>query len=254
MTETTIALIAAMPDETKPLLRRLGSYKTEKVGSFPCYRFALAGKTCCLVESGMGPRRAAAATRAVLAAASPRLVINFGFAGAVTAGPSTGDIVVAERILCCHERLFTEEGGISETLTDTLVSALATPGEKPFSLFRGTFVTTIEIASKKEVAQRLPAGTTYPSLEMETASVARITMEAQVPLVALRAISDDAAEELGFAIAEFTDNEMNLRLGKILLTVIRKPWIIPQLLRLARNTRKAGKNLAEAVQAAISVL
>lgn len=254
MSETTIALIAAMPEETKPLLRRLRTYRTDKLGDFPCYHFTLGGRECCLVESGMGPRRARAAAHALLTAVSPRLMLSFGFAGAVTPGPSVGDIVVAERILCCHERLFTEEAGISRTMTDTLISSLRQPDERAFSLFRGTFVTTTEIAAKKEVVRRLPSGTPYPALEMETAAVARITAEARVPLVALRAISDDATEELGFSIAEFTDKEMNLRLSKVLLTVTRKPWIIPQLLRLARNTRLAGENLAVAVETAIPAL
>ena len=42
---------------------------------------------------------------------------------------------------------------------------------------------------------------------------------------------------------------MKIRLVKVLLTVARKPWIVPQMLRLARNSKKAGENLALAVVA-----
>jgi len=82
---------------------------------------------------------------------------------------------------------------------------------------------------------------------METAAVAQVAAEGNVPLLALRAVSDGAGEELGFTIEEFTDREMNVRVGKVLLTVARKPWIVPQLLRLARNASIAGENLATAI-------
>jgi adenosylhomocysteine nucleosidase len=64
-----------------------------------------------------------------------------------------------------------------------------------------------------------------------------------MPLMAIRSISDGLDEELGFSMDEFMDNTMHVRVHKVLLTVARKPWIIPQLYRLSRNTRKAGKNL-----------
>jgi adenosylhomocysteine nucleosidase len=255
MPEATIALIAAMPEEIKPLLRRSGPVRRERLGGFPCYRFSSAGHPCCLVESGMGPRHAVTATRALLTAITPRALLNFGFAGAVTAGPTVGDIVVAERLLCLHERLFTEESGLSRALTEGLVASLAAAGGLGSArLFAGTFITSSKIVAKQELAGRLPADAPYPVLEMETAAIARVAAKAEVPLVALRAVSDAADEELGFAITDFTDADLNLRLHRILFTVARRPRIIPQLLRLARNSRHAGETLATAVETAIAGL
>jgi adenosylhomocysteine nucleosidase len=82
---------------------------------------------------------------------------------------------------------------------------------------------------------------------METAAVARIAAASGIPLVAVRAISDGADEELGFTIDEFTDREMNISAWKVLRTVAARPRIIPQLIRLARNADVAGRNLAIAV-------
>jgi len=98
-----------------------------------------------------------------------------------------------------------------------------------------------------ELAKQLPAGLINPVVEMETAAVARVAAKAKVPLLAIRAISDAADEELGFAITEFTDRTMRIKLWRVLLTVARKPWIVPQLLRLAANTRRGGKHLALAL-------
>ena len=83
---------------------------------------------------------------------------------------------------------------------------------------------------------------------METWAIAQIAAREEIPLLAIRAISDAAEEELGFSISEFTDNEMNIRICKILGTIARKPWIIPQLIRLAGNSRIAGRNLAVVIK------
>jgi len=68
-----------------------------------------------------------------------------------------------------------------------------------------------------------------------------------VPFLAVRGVSDDVGEELGFSISELTDARMRIRIGKVLKTVAGKPWIIAQMLRLAKNSGKAGKNLALAI-------
>ena len=255
MPETVIALIAAMPEETRPLLRRVGSYRTERLATFPLYRFTIAGRTCCLIESGMGPEHAAAAAGALLALVSPCLLLNFGFGGAVSAGPGIGDVVVAERVFCYVNGQFTEEPGLSRLPTDAIPTLPENDCRvKPFALLRGTFITTSEIVTKSVMAARLPAITGHPVLEMETAAVARAAATAGIPLIAVRAISDDAHEELGFAITDFTDGQMNLRLSRVLLAVARNPRLIPQLLRLSHNTGIAGRNLAATVEAVISGL
>jgi adenosylhomocysteine nucleosidase len=250
-----IGLIAAMPEEIKPLLRRIGAYAREECDGFEAWRFNLGRCEILLVRSGMGPERAAAATRALIAAARPEVLINFGFAGAVTKGTGLGDIVVADRILLYRERLFPEQpgnlAGIAEEVAGLLNRRL---GGKEMQIRRGTFVTATGIKNKREMAEQLPAWATNPVLEMETAAVAQAAYEGNVPLIAIRAISDGAEEELLFAIEEFTDRELNMRVGKVLLTVAEKPWIVPQLLRLAKNSRLAGENLAEVLKVLLEEL
>jgi adenosylhomocysteine nucleosidase len=254
MKESTIALIAAMPEETKPLLCRIGAYQSGKLAGFPLFRFTVASRRCCLIESGMGHARAARAATALVDTTQPDVLVNFGFGGAVEPGPTVGDIVVAQRLYCCHGRHFSEEAGIAQPLSDTLASSLAERlSSEQFSIHRGTFITATEILTKSVLRDRLPAGVTHPVLEMETVAVARIATRAGIPLVAIRAISDDAAEELGFAITDFTDADMNLKISRVLLSVAKNPRLIPQLLRLARNTRIAGANLAAAVEAAVGI-
>ena len=255
MAGKTIGLVAAMPEEIHPLLRRVGEFRRENVSGFILFRFTIGDRNVSLIESGIGAARAAQATGILIDTVSPGIILNFGFAGAVLAGPAVGDIVVADRLLFFNERLFTEQQGPPPGLSEKLTAMLGKGRTgSDFRIHRGTFINTGEIVAKRWLAGFLPDGTTNPVLEMETAAVARIAARAKVPLVAVRAISDAADEELGFSIGEFTDREMNIRAWKVLRTLAGKPRIIPQLFRLARNSKLAGENLAVAVMALLENL
>jgi adenosylhomocysteine nucleosidase len=255
MDHGVIGLIAAMPEEINPLLKRVGAYTRETIEGFAAWRFESSFRKIHVIRSGMGPENAANATRALIATTSPDLIINFGFAGAVTKGACVGDIAIAERILVNRKRQFQEQLGMLSDKAKVLVGILEVPFRcSEFNIRLGTFITAAEIKSKREIAELLPAGVVNPVLEMETAAVAETAREGNVPLIAIRAISDSADEELEFSIGEFTDREMNIRLGKVLMTVAKRPWIVPQLLRLARNSRLAGKSLATALPVLLKAL
>lgn len=255
MAQQTIGLVAAMPEETGPLLRRVGKSTRETIGGFDLYRFTIGGWNAAVIESGIGAERAAQATDLLIGAAAPDLILNIGFAGAILPGPAVGDIVVANRLLFFKERLFSEQPGLAADVTSEVISLL----EKictgvDFRIHCGTFITTGEIVNKRRLAGLLPDRTTNPSVEMETVAVARKAARAGIPLVAIRAISDGADEELDFSIEDFTGGGRNISAWRVLMTLARKPRIIPQLIRLARNSGRAGKNLAVALVALLEHL
>lgn len=245
MNTAKLGLVAAMPEEINPLLHLIGSYKKKKCGSFDCYRFDRHGKDVTLVRSGMGVSRAAAATKVLIETAQPSLIVNFGFAGAVTAGPKVGDLMLANQVFS-----YDGHGFSRPTSTADLARCLESSG---VSFHNSAFVTTLQITEKSTLAKMLPDGCLFPSVEMESAAVAEIAAEAGIPFAAIRAISDAADEELGFSLDEFTDQDLNIRISRVLRTVARKPWIIPQLLRLARNSRIAGNNLARGLEAVLKM-
>lgn len=245
MNSSTLGLVAAMPEEINPLLQLIGAHIKEKRGNFDCYRFDRHGKNITLIRSGMGVSRAAAATKVLVETAQPSLIVNFGFAGAVTAGPKVGDIMLAEQIL--------RYDGQSFSTTASTVALEAYLKDSGLRFHNSTFVTTLQITEKSTLAMMLPEGCLYPSVEMESAAVAEVAAEAGIPFAAIRAISDAADEELGFSLDEFTDHDLNIRISRVLKTVAKNPWIIPQLLRLARNSRIAGKNLARGLEALVGM-
>ncbi len=250
--QSDIGLVAAMQEEIRPLLRIVGRYQQESIGKQTVYRFTAGKHAVCLVQSGMGPTHATAATRLLIDTARPEIIINFGFAGALSPELKVGDIVLASRLLFLHERLFSEQQGLDQK-TNTLCSELLRKGD-PSIAHHAAFITTSRISSKKELVRLMPADIQQAVVEMETSAVAQVANKEGIPLIAIRAISDGAGEELGFSLDEFCNRELNLQIWRVLLSVVRKPWIIPQLVRLSRNSRHAGRCLSEAVSRILPAL
>ena len=236
-----------MKQEIGPLLQLVAPYRKESVGRYRLYRFMLEGREFCLAESGMGPAHAATATRLLIDSVQPHMIVNFGFCGGLTTEFRIGDLVLANRLLFCHDRLFSEQQGLAAGLIRE--SALILEAQAGIGHCQAAFVTTSRIMAKRDLASRLPAGIDRAVVEMETSAVAQVAGKEQVPLVAIRAVSDEADDELGFSLDEFCDGELNIRPWRVFRTVARKPWIIPQLIRLSGNSRRAGQRLAAALHA-----
>ena len=73
--QTVLGVVAAMPQEIAPFLRRVGSFDKESAAGFNLFRFRLAGASVVLIESGMGPSHAAAATRKLIEIARPGVIL-----------------------------------------------------------------------------------------------------------------------------------------------------------------------------------
>ena len=247
-----IGIIVAMQEEIRPLLKVVGSFLEKRLSRFTTYSFAVAGHEIIAVVSGMGPVNGTAATRLLVEHHHPELLIHAGFAGGITTGVEVGYIVLAHRVFTYENSEFQEQQGINVGLA-VHAAELLEPDIK-IRLLAGTFVSAAGITSKAHLAIALPPFSPVAVVEMETAAVIRVATEADTPLIAMRAISDGADEELGFTIEEITDSALQVRLGKVLITMARKPWIIPQLMRLAQNSRLAGVNLAAASEGLLEKL
>jgi len=240
-----------MPQEIAPFLRRISRYSKERMHGCNLYRFEMAGIPVALIESGMGPKHAAAATAALIASAAPSCLLNFGFAGGVLPGTAVGDLVLAERVLYLEDGRLNEMPPPDPRLTRLVAEALA---PAPLTLQQGTFVTAAVITNKTTLAGLLDAVVKHPMLEMETAALLQVAAAAGVPVVALRGVSDAAGEELGFSLEEFCDGELRISVPRVLKTIVMKPWIIPQLIRLSGNTKRAGESLALGAELALKAL
>jgi nucleoside phosphorylase len=242
-----IGLIAAMQEESDALLRRVNKPERIKVGPYRGFRFELAGRTCILVTSGMGVRRAAEATRLLIAEHHPQLLISFGIAGAVEPDLEIGDVVAAESFCQLEAGVPGPRqplAALPEAAREAVVRALAACNTH---FFIGTAVTT----SGTQLHHNDPNSLTHPILEMETAGIAQAAAGSNIPLLVLRAISDGPRAPIPFDLGEVMDADANMKIGVLLQAVIRNPKIILQSGQLMQNSRLAEENAAAAVIAAL---
>ena len=240
-----IVIMTAMPEEYRAVAISLKAAGATQVGTVQAGHFRSATHEFLLVESGMGFRNAARGAKRLVDTERPDLLISAGFCGAIAPELQAGDVVVAEKVVIVTDGGYQE---VSVPLSPIGANFIARQSVEGRGVVGGTFVSTSAITSKSHLAGVLSGHYLNPVVEMESGAIALAAAENNIPLLAIRTVSDTAAEELGFSLDDFCDAEMlRIRPIKVLFTMLRKPWIIPQLVRLARSSRTAAENLTTAL-------
>ena len=243
----TIGLIAAMSQESAALLRCVGKRERTRLGPLRGFRFQLAGQDCLLVTSGMGLERAAQATRALLEAINPQLLVSFGIAGAVHDDLNIGDVVNARNV-CLLEKgvpgLLLPLKALTETAWKAAAQALQPRGAR---LLQGTAITT----RGSQVTPQQAGELSNPVLEMETIGIARVAAEKGIPLISLRAISDGPQAPIPVDLETLMDEEYHYRIGAMIRMILRRPRILLQSRQIVQNSSIAAQNAANALVAAL---
>ena len=241
----TIGIISAIPQETEALHRHVGQWERIPLGQLRAYRFRLSERDCLLIESGMGIKRAAHAARALLEVANPCFLVSFGVAGAVEDDLHIGDVVLSRTTCILDQGLpgqFHHLASLSDTAWQAVAQALELRGVR---LYLGTAITT----PGSQMILSGAATIEHPVLEMETAGIAQVMEEQGIPFLSIRAISDCPREPIPFDLNGTTDEDGNLRLGRLIRMVVHQPKILFQSRRLLRNVRSAADNAAIALVA-----
>lgn len=239
-----IGIITAMPDETKAVLKSAERRTRSTTSGRSICHCQIAGHDIVLAESGMGLLNAGWGAMST-SRETPDLLISAGFGGAVLPGLAVGDVVAAEQVMQFHDSVFEQ--------TEVGFFGLNSAADQ-LSFNRGCFISCDLILNKRSLAGQLPEGTRNPLVEMESAAVARVAASLGIPFLGIRVVSDPWDEELGFTMDEFCDDAMRIRPARVLATIIKRPHIVPQLIRLARNSRVAAKSLAKAMNALLQTI
>jgi adenosylhomocysteine nucleosidase len=244
----TIGLIAAMTQESQALLHRVEHWKRGRVGQPPVYSFEISGQACLLVTSGMGVKRAREATQLLVDTYAPHLVISFGIAGAVEEDLEIGDVVLPEGYYQFENGVLGERTSLAawpSPAREAAAEALSIHGRR---VYAGTAITTSGAQVDRSQLGDLP----HPVLEMETAGIAQVARAHGLPLFSLRAISDGPRAPIPVDLGQVMDEQANLRVGKLLVALLRHPAIIFQAGRMIRNTEIAASSAAISLLAALS--
>jgi adenosylhomocysteine nucleosidase len=225
---------------------------TQRFADAPCPAFLCDhdGRSALIIETGVG---AARTVRAVDWLASeprlgdrlyqPSMLLMAGFAGALQASVSVGDLILAKEVVDL-------DGNFWSAIMN---SAPITPDSSPtkraggaIDWKRGKVLTSNRFVGDPD--EKLALGMKHQALavDMESAAFARRSHEHGVPWVCLRVVSDDVHVPFTVEVAELVEDG-RVKLGRVLSLLARKPWLLPKLLRLERQTRHAARRLAQGV-------
>lgn len=239
-----IGIITAMPEETGAVIRAIGKVHLRRLDRLTVRHGAHFGHEIMIAEAGMGFTNASATAVNLIVDTNPDMLVSVGFCGGISPELRVGDVVVALGLTVVTEHILDTVPIEILAAIQQLAASRAVDGCR---VFGGLFVSTPVIVPKGRLAAMLPADASFPVVEMESAAIATVALHQNIPFAGIRSVSDPLDEEFGFSLDEFCDDRMRIRIPKVLLTVARKPRIIPQLVRLARNSRIAEVALARTI-------
>ncbi|MCI0683124.1 MAG: hypothetical protein L0Y71_13565 [Gemmataceae bacterium] len=219
-------------------------YRVDRpVADAPCAAFlcSAGSRRIVVLESGVGggPTRRALdwlLNRPTIDEApfTPSFVLCAGFAGALHASVSVGDVILANEVVDLDGQRW------------SAVESIPPPPLRGGRLRGGRLLTSSRFVG--DPAEKLALGEQHGALavDMESAAFARRCHERGVPWACLRVISDDVSVPFTTEVAGLVEDG-RVRPGRVLSLLLRKPWLVPKLVRLARQTRLAARRLADAV-------
>jgi adenosylhomocysteine nucleosidase len=241
-------LIAAMPQESQALLRRLSGWERTRVGPLRGYHFQIGIYDCLMVQSGIGVKRAVQAANWLLQASNLQWLASFGIAGAASEDLQIGDVVIAGNT-CTLERGFIGPLMPLATLSETARMAVAQAMHaRAARLVSGTTVTT-------RGSQWIHPGQVEllnPVLEMETWGIAGVAAERSVPLLSLRAVSDGPLAPIPLDLEQVYDDEYHLRFGQLLKITLQQPGLLLKTRTVMQNIQIAADQAAIALLALLA--
>jgi adenosylhomocysteine nucleosidase len=214
---STIAIVAALEREVRPLIRGWRAREREHEGR----RLRFFEKDpLVIVCGGIGAEASRRAAAAVIALYSPRCVYSAGFAGALNSTLHVGDVIRPARVINAGD-------GSSLSLADG----------------NGVLVSFGSVANPEQKA-KLWESYSAQAVDMEAAAVARAAESRGVEFRAIKVISDP--RDFVFpAMEKFVDADGRFSEPRFALFAAVRPWLWPQIARLMRNSRRAAEALCD---------
>jgi len=210
-----VAIVAALEREVRPLIKEWRLSEKEFAGR----RFRFFEKDdFILVCGGIGANATRRAAEAVIAIYAPDMVYSAGFAGALDPALRVGDVVQPRRVV---------NGGDGSSVN-------LDQGE-------GTLVSFGSVANPAQKA-KLRDSFAGDAVDMEAAAVARAAEGRGTRFAVVKAISDEF--DFSFpSIERFIDSNGQFLAGRFAWFTALRPWLWPQVARLARNSNRASLTL-----------
>ncbi len=230
-----IGIVVALPNEARTITRaRLRMGDIVAVGDYAL-----------LALSGMGALRATAAAQA-LARRRVSGLVSWGVAGGLDPALRSGRLLLPKRVIADDTRSYIVDAAWRWRLEQLLAGPEAPAG--------GVLLGSERILDTPDAKHDAFCTTHASAVDMESAAIAEVARQEQLPFVAIRAIVDVASEALPAIAMAAIDDAGRLRLGRLLLQLLSKPSDLLRLITLARQFGRARAALTAAARACAAEL
>jgi adenosylhomocysteine nucleosidase len=223
---TRTAIIAAMPGELKPLVRRWQHWRLNGVDLWRWRFLDEKGDQSEWIAAcaGAGVDRAAIAFAEVEKLGPIDKAISTGWAGALRAELAPGQACDVSAV-------------IDARTGERFVAAVP--------LLDCCLVTNSRVADAHE---KLRLAETYSAalVDMEASAIARLAQMRGIPFYCTKGISDGYTDQLP-DFNRFISSNGRFQLVRFTLFALLRPWRWPALIRMGENSKKAAQNIAESL-------
>jgi adenosylhomocysteine nucleosidase len=216
---TRVAIIAAFPDELKPLVRGWPHSSRNNVRFWAQRDSEEEWIAAC---AGAGQQAATRAFAAIEDGGPIDLLFSVGWVGALTPelAPGTAHNVAGVIDIRTGERFRCDAGA----------------GE----VWLATSPKVADAAEKRRLAAAYGAGL----VDMEAAGIARLAQMRGIPFYCVKGISDGYKDKLP-DFNRFIASDGQFELARFIVFVLVRPWHWPALVRMGENSRMAARGIRE---------
>lgn len=217
-----VAIVAALEREVRPLVKTW--HVSEKEHEGRRFRFFESGEVV-LVCGGIGAGAARRAAEAVITLFGPTMIYSAGFAGALDKRLGVGDVVRPNVVINAGDGSRITLNGREGILVS--FDAIASPTQKV----------------------KLRDSYAADAVDMEAAAVGRSAELKGIEFAAVKVISDAVDFEFP-SLERFVDSEGRFSEGRFAVFAALRPWLWPQIAKLAQNSNRASRSLCAYLRAA----
>jgi len=242
-----IGIISAMTVEMEYLKDHMTNITEYNIGDTVYYSGRLQGKDIVLVSGGVGKVYNAASTAVLITRFNPRAIIFTGIAGGVKEGIKTLDVVIANGLVQ-HDYgnyvpledgdfyNFQWSGGpyyLRSRYPDAILPVDPTLSSLAYEIaqqvvgrdhaYQGLIATGDQFIESSDYVQFLRSKFNTFAVEMEGAAVAAIAARFNVPLVIIRALSDNADEAAALTYTELEQKSSEISEQIVMELLSRMP-------------------------------
>jgi adenosylhomocysteine nucleosidase len=218
---TRVAIIAAMADELKPLVR---GWKRESRNGVRLWRWRHGEGEWIAALAGIGTDAAARALAEIEGSGRVDALLSTGWAGALRGEIETGRAYGVREVV--------------DARTGERFPAAAQPG--------GCLLVTSDRVAGPEEKGRLAATFGADLVDMEAAGIARLAGTRGIPFYCVKGVSDGPADRLP-DMNGFISADGQFHLGRFVLHVLVRPGYWPTLARLRRLAEKSTQGIRDSV-------